>query len=293
MLTLVDVGPKTEEGLASLTEQLHKAGYKLSDIEQIVLTHHHPDHVGLLDVFSNSVNIVGHHKTKPWLKKDECFISGVRDFFKVFYERNGVPASVIKEILQSNENYLDLSPHIEIDETISEGDEIKGLPGWKVIDTPGHAQSHISLYHEQANIMIAGDHLLAKISSNALLEAPYKAGEERPKTMLQYRDSLRKVQELSINRVYSGHGPVIENCYELIGMRLKEQEKRATYIKSLMSQSSLSCFELVQKMFPTIYCKQPALTFSEVYGHLELLIQQEEVKVEESAMGQFIFSPLN
>src|SRR5262249_13288737 len=46
-LTLVDAGPHTPEALATLERGLGELGVRLEDIEQLVLTHQHPDHVGL------------------------------------------------------------------------------------------------------------------------------------------------------------------------------------------------------------------------------------------------------
>ena len=46
-LTLIDTGPKTKEATAALREGLRRAGFLVSDIRRIVLTHAHEDHCGL------------------------------------------------------------------------------------------------------------------------------------------------------------------------------------------------------------------------------------------------------
>jgi hypothetical protein len=46
-LTLVDTGPKTEEALSALREQLRKLGFIAADLRRIFLTHTHEDHCGL------------------------------------------------------------------------------------------------------------------------------------------------------------------------------------------------------------------------------------------------------
>ena len=46
-LTLVDPGPNTPESRVALEEGLRAAGRRLEDIEQVLLTHQHHDHVGL------------------------------------------------------------------------------------------------------------------------------------------------------------------------------------------------------------------------------------------------------
>ncbi len=50
-LTLIDCGPNTKEAAESLSFQLKEHGVSAADIEQVVLTHHHADHSGLLHLF--------------------------------------------------------------------------------------------------------------------------------------------------------------------------------------------------------------------------------------------------
>src|SRR5436190_8322106 len=47
-LTLVDAGPRNDEALAALERGLREHGVRLEDIELVIGTHHHLDHVGLI-----------------------------------------------------------------------------------------------------------------------------------------------------------------------------------------------------------------------------------------------------
>src|SRR5438105_434174 len=49
-LTLVDTGPKTDEALAAVRDQLGKLGFSTKDIKRIILTHTHEDHCGLAGI---------------------------------------------------------------------------------------------------------------------------------------------------------------------------------------------------------------------------------------------------
>src|SRR5919206_1100 len=46
-LTLIDTGPRDDAALAALEEGLHREGLRVEDLELVLLTHHHVDHVGL------------------------------------------------------------------------------------------------------------------------------------------------------------------------------------------------------------------------------------------------------
>ena len=51
VLTLVDTGVQSKESKEALSYQLGQLGLKIKDIEQIILTHHHPDHAGCIYAF--------------------------------------------------------------------------------------------------------------------------------------------------------------------------------------------------------------------------------------------------
>src|SRR5919108_2012448 len=46
-LTLIDTGPRDDRALAALEAGLRREGLRVEDIELLLATHHHLDHVGL------------------------------------------------------------------------------------------------------------------------------------------------------------------------------------------------------------------------------------------------------
>ena len=81
-LTLIDAGPNTKEAARALQEQLAAVNVKLSDIEQVVLTHHHADHAGLLDVFSDEIEVIGHAFNEPYISRNQAFMDWQKRFFQ-------------------------------------------------------------------------------------------------------------------------------------------------------------------------------------------------------------------
>ncbi|WP_017729020.1 MBL fold metallo-hydrolase [Halalkalibacterium ligniniphilum] len=275
-VTLVDAGPKTEEAWQSLEEQLKELGYKPENIDQVILTHHHPDHVGLAARLQKHARLIGHPYLKPWLGKEKAFFEQYVSFFHSFYEEHGLSLKKMEQVRMTNRVYMKYVEKASIDLEVRDGDSILSLPGWIVYEVPGHAQSHIMLVHHETGTAIGGDVLLAKISSNAILEAPYN-GFSRPKTLLQYRYSLRKLSDMNIQRLYPGHGPVIENVNELVEERLKGHEKRAAVIKKIIERKKMTASQICEQLFPDMHEKQPELTFSETFGHLDFLMEKQEI----------------
>jgi glyoxylase-like metal-dependent hydrolase (beta-lactamase superfamily II) len=277
LLTLVDTGPNSADTKEVLEQSLKKLGYSPKDIDQVILTHHHPDHVGLVEELFSHARIVGHKKCDAWLRKDIIFTTFIENYFYEFFRKHHVPSQLIDKMVEANRQYLTFTGRKGLDIEVVEGDTIEGLPGWKVIETPGHAQSHISLFHEADKLLIGGDHIISHISSNAILEPPYSDDEERPHTLLQYREALQKCLDLKLRKVYSGHGEDIVDLQRLLEIRFKEHEEKAKRLKSIIPNEGITSFELCKLYFPHIYQKQPMLTMSEIIGHLDLLESKGEI----------------
>lgn len=279
-LTLVDVGPKTEVAWHSFLQQLNEVGYHPEDIEQIIITHHHPDHVGMLDFFSDDIPVYGHSFNTPWLIQDPAFMVKQEQFFKRILGEFGVDSKFMPYVKRLND-MLVYSCHRELTGVLREGDKIGGLDNWSVLETPGHAQSHIVLYEETKGVLIGGDLLLKHISPNPLLEPPMIEGvNDRPRPQLQLNESLAKLLELPISLVYSGHGENIVEVNNLITYRLKKQAERAEQVRNFIAKKPLSAFEVSKALFPAIYHKQLMLTMSETVGQLDYLQEIGQIRVD-------------
>ncbi len=138
-----------------------------------------------------------------------------------------------------------------------------------MIETPGHASTHISLYRERDGLLIGGDALIRHISSNPILEPPYEGESERARPLLQYNQTLRRLSEMNLSRILSGHGEDIVNVKELIESRLQKQETRALKVLELLKEKPMTAFEICVKLFPVLYKEQLPLTLSETVGQLD------------------------
>lgn len=287
-LTLVDCGPKTEETWNALQNQLHELNIKPTDIEQIVLTHHHPDHVGLLDYFPESLNVYGHMLNERWLQRSDSFLKEHDKFYQKLFVEFGIPDSYFPFIGQLKKT-LRYSCQRGLTETVQEGSRIPGLQDWQIIETPGHAQSHIALYRKKDGVLIGGDHVLAHISPNPLLEPPINGETDRPKPLVQYNQSLKKLLDYPIQKVYTGHGEEVFDLPDLIERRLKRQHERAMSVKDFIKSDPLTVFEICQRLFPTVYQKELSLTISETVGQLDYLLTLGEInRIEEGKMVRYL-----
>jgi glyoxylase-like metal-dependent hydrolase (beta-lactamase superfamily II) len=277
-LTLIDVGPNTDEALQVLQEQLSTLGIKLSDIEQVILTHDHPDHAGLLDQFSPELDVYGHAHNERWLNRTETFYHEYESFYKEMFSECGVPDKYYGPFIAGMKNMLLFSCHRSLTGLLSEGQVPLGLSEWTAIETPGHAQSQIGLFRKKDGVFIGGDLLLAHISANPLLEPPLPGETDRPKPQLQVNDSLRKLLTFPIRLLYAGHGEEVTDVAGLVEKRLTHQVERAEQVYQWLIYESMTLFDICQRLFPTVYKRQLGLTLSESIAQIDYLLDVKKIQ---------------
>lgn len=281
-LTLVDAATKTPEAREVLQMKLKEMGYTFHDIEQVFVTHHHPDHCGLVEQFDRA-EILGHPYLNYWLSRDAEFLDRHDRFYEKSLLEEGVPDEYSKW-LQRFRRSVDMMGDRPVDRIMNEGDDLPGHPGWKIQESLGHAQSHLSLFNEQQGILIGGDLLLEKVSSNPLIEPPLKKEQGRPKSLLQYNASLKRLLDLPVSLVYGGHGGEIMNAHELITERLAKQHDRAMKVLAMLDESK-TVYDVTKLLFPAVYEKELGLTLSETIGQLDYLVANEFISETTDSVG--------
>lgn len=279
-LTLIDTGTKTEKCKANLIKQLGEIGYRIDDIESVIITHHHADHCGLLNEFRNDIDIIGHPWNEPWISQDENFIDSYDTYIKQSMPTLGIPSVYHNISLKKTFAY---TCKRSLTTGVREGDSIDILPEFTVLETPGHASTHIALYRERDELLIGGDVLLERTSSNPILEPPYHGETKRAKSLLQYNETLRRLAQMPISRIITGHGKDITNVKPLVEKRLQKQEERAFKVLNMLKERPMTAFEVCVELFPAVHEKQLSLTMSETIGQLDFLEYNQQVMIDSSS----------
>jgi glyoxylase-like metal-dependent hydrolase (beta-lactamase superfamily II) len=283
--TLIDCGVNTPDSYHALQEGLAAHGYRVADLRRLVLTHHHVDHVGLAGriVEESGAEVWTHPFNVPFIETPEAVRRQAQQWVEEhIYRCGGVPDAVVNLLHQSNQMLIRLGSAARVNHTVNEGDHMD-LAGhaWQAYHTPGHAGGLVVLYQTSLRMLLANDHLLKEVSSNALIEAPSQPGEPRPRRLLDYIREQQRIAALDIDIAYTGHGEPITDVRERVAGRLALYQQRADRLADLLrEQPGQTLFQLSRRMFPQVKRSDTFLVLSEVLGHLDLLEQQERIIVE-------------
>jgi glyoxylase-like metal-dependent hydrolase (beta-lactamase superfamily II) len=280
-LTLLDTGPNSGKALDELQHQLGERGHSIDDLELLILTHQHIDHLGLVEII---VEHSGAEVAAIDVAADRLANFGEdaerEDEFAVdLMLRNGIPQEVAFALQSVSRSFRGWGATATVTRQLHDGEEMVFRDRTlQVFHRPGHSPSDTVFWDAERRILIAADHLIAHISSNPLITRPLDGSAARPQALVTYIESLRKTREMPAEIVLSGHGEPITDHAALIDDRLAKHERRKEKIHRLIAERPRSGYELAQAIWGNVAVTQAFLTLSEVIGHADLLLNEGRVR---------------
>ncbi len=141
-ITLVDAGLRGST--KRLVRQLELLGKAPADVDRILVTHAHFDHVGGLRKLQKATGgrVTAHEIDAPFVRKGHAPPIDKRK-----------PLGIVMGLAASR------FPRCDVDETFADGDVLDVGGGVTVLHTPGHSPGHSSFLHKPSGVLITGDAL--------------------------------------------------------------------------------------------------------------------------------------
>ncbi len=290
-LTLVDTGPNSGKSLDELERGLSDLGHRIEDLDLIVITHQHMDHLGLLEILArrSGADVAAFALLGPYLEDFSTSADADDEFSLQVMLRHGVPPELAAALGSVGAAFRAFGSSGRVTVPLQDGDQL-ALRDRTLIarHRPGHSPSDTVLWDDARRMLFGGDHLLAHISSNPLVSRPLApvadpppaGGPDRPHALIDYIASMGATRELPAQLVLSGHGPPVTDHRALIDERFRMHERRARKLLGLLAPGPLTAYDLASRMWGNVAVTQAFLTISEVLGHLDLLIARGQVREE-------------
>jgi glyoxylase-like metal-dependent hydrolase (beta-lactamase superfamily II) len=283
-LTLVDAGPNSGTSLDELQRGLNGLGHSLEDIELVILTHQHIDHLGLVAIVAahSGADVAAIDAAVPFVTRYSEEAAVDDDFARTIMLRHGIPEDVVGALESVSRAFRAWGARAEITRVLQDGDVIELRDRrLEVHFRPGHSPSDTVFLDPERRILLAADHLLKHISSNPLITRPRDGSSERPQALVRYLESLRLTREMEVELVLPGHGEPITDHRALIDDRFALHRRRADKLHRLVAERPRTAYQLAQALWGNIAVTQAYLTLSEVLGHTDILINEGRVRETE------------
>ena len=285
-LTLVDTGPKTSKSLVAIRQGLKVLSYDLSDVEQILLTHNHVDHIGLVAQFVRDRLQVHGSPTEVWIhQKDaeavinyESYMEHYTEAFIRLIAASGVLQQERKMPIPQNrtEFFKAIGESVPTAHVFMDGATFKtGIGELSALWTPGHSPGSTCFVCDEKRIIFSGDHILGDISSNPSIS--FDSSERIG--MNTYFESLDKIEPKADYLALPGHREPIPNIKSRIEGLRAEYEEKLQKAASVLTKNPRTVYEISRVVYGDYETQSLVLALAESRDLLRILETRNQAEL--------------
>ena len=289
-VTVVDTGvglPPTRE----LWERLFAGELAGRPIVRVLVTHFHPDHIGNADWLARRFGVELWCPQAEWLMAQLAWQGmGGNDSDKRmnYYRRHGVAGDQIEAFRERGNHYRQLVPSVHPQfRAVREGDTVTiGGRRWHAFTVLGHAPEHACLHCPEAGVLISGDQVLPKITTNVSVWPD----QPHANPLRLYLDSLKRFRPLPADTlVLPSHGLPFRGLHDRLDYLRSHHDERLTETIDALAEPRTAS-ELVPILFRRkLDTHQLGFAIGETLAHLHYLEDtgQAEQHVDGTGLHRF------
>jgi len=256
-------------------------------VKNVVVTHYHPDHVGA------AAWLVEKTGAPFWMTAAEYLSAhAAREDFGGFdrentlelYIANGLPRAVVPDATRKGKGYSRGVPAMpKRYRRMMHGDKLSiGGHDWEVITVFGHAPEHAALWCASKNVLISGDQVLPRITSNVAVWGNQPDGNP----LELFLTSLGRFSHLPDDAlVLPSHERVFVGLHPRIAQLHDHHERRLERLLEGAAQP-ITAFEALPLLFKRKLDEhQIAFAMGEAIAHLHYLERRGKVRPEVDSAG--------
>ena len=271
-VTIVDPGPARGQTVPAWTRALEAKGLRIEQVEQIVLTHQHWDHLGAAESMRvlSGASVLGAPGVRSYTTGFAAAIGAEMAVYIELMRLHGMPESAIEAALEVFAALPGFVGQTDLDRVLEDGAELRaGRHILTALARPGHSPTDTILLDRPSGVAIVGDHLLADYPPNFL--PPVPSSEPLDSGLRMLTDSLRRTAELDLARALPGHGEPVEDPRATIDRWLGFYRRRDERMLEVLAREPLTAWQLVSALDPQIRRDDGLFKLVGVLGPLEAL----------------------
>ena len=291
--TIVDCGIANDETRAAW-ERVFATQLEGRPVLRVICTHMHPDHIGLAHWLTER------WQCRLWISATDWNAARMASRSTIghggesaarFFASHGLtdPESLAK-VRQRSNYYGAMVPEVPASfHRLMDGLVVRiGARDWRCIGGYGHAPEHMALHCPALNLLISGDMVLPRISTN--VSVMDFEPEANPLTL--YLDSLQRYRGLPADtRVLPSHGKPFGGLEQRIAQLVDHHDERCADVLAACAEAPRSAADLLPVLFHRkLDLHQTTFAMGESVAHLHALWYAGRLRRERGADGVFRFA---
>ena len=288
--TIVDTGIARDEVKAAW-EQVFASRFAGRPLKRVIVTHFHPDHMGLAGWLTERFGVELWTPLSEWTM-GRLFAQGPAEDSLAqsgrFYRRAGFEPGLLESIAGRRFAYRDgVAPIPAMFRRIRHGDLIDiGGRSWRVIVGHGHSPEHASLYCDEARVLISGDQVLPRITPNISVWPQ----EPEADPLRLYLDSLRRFDELQAGTlVLPSHDQPFTGLHACLDALAHHHDRRLEKALEICREPATGVEVLGRLFRRELDSHQLMFAIGEALAHLHYLAGQGRLRRETRPDGVQVF----
>jgi glyoxylase-like metal-dependent hydrolase (beta-lactamase superfamily II) len=279
---LIDSGVATDECFQVLESAMTERGVAWADVRTLLLTHYHPDHIGLSwkILGLTGARLVMHRADAAYL--EQLASADGLPWYADAMRIGGVPADLAAGMGSALRNNRPAFRAHHPDLLLEGGEAIPFRGGrFEVVWTPGHTPGHVCLYSPEIRTLISGDHLLQKITPNI-------AWHPQDDMLAKFLASLELLLPYDIDVVIPSHGAKFEDHRAVISGIAQHHEERCAAILEQITAAPMTAHELVLALWRRkLSLFHHNFAVFEILAHLEYMARRGQIRSQSLPSGAF------
>ncbi|WP_022722002.1 MBL fold metallo-hydrolase [Rhodopseudomonas sp. B29] len=290
---LVDTGFGNDSTIAAW-ETLFAGALQGFRISRVIVTHAHPDHVGMAGWIVQRFGCPFYMSQIEYLqgvyhqnRRTEERIVNSRQFFR----RHGIAEKTIEQLVGRGQDYLKKTvPLPAAYRRLSHGQDITiGARTFRIFTGAGHSPDQVMLYCAADRLFLSADQVLSKISPNVSVWA-HEPDED---ALGSYLNSLAQLSSLLPDDVLvlPGHGVPFYGVKTRIKQLADHHQERCGMIADACRERAMTSAELVPVVFNkhVLDAHQTGFALGELIAHVNYMVGQARLRGELDADGVLRF----
>jgi len=289
--TVVDTGVARDEARAQWRIALAAHGER--PVRRVVVTHYHPDHVGLAGWFAETQGARLWMTRTEWLAARMYALDTSEEFagtFADFYRSAGGAADFVHGVRQGSYDFPSLvTPVPRSYRRLVDGETFEmGGRRWRVVVGEGHSPEHACLWCEEAGVLIAGDQVLPRISPIVGVMAPEPDADPLSAFLVSLAKLKREIPADAL--VLPSHNTPFTGLHFRLDELAHHHDERLDRLLEAVSGAK-TAMELAKALFDReLDHHQTGFALAETLSHLRVLETRGLIARSERADGVWIYN---